>query len=266
MLVLCCTEICELAFPGCTVSWNKEFVNLHLLSSGNMMGASAKRSWLFTPPAWNLGTSSALNIPHIINVFESSEDSRGCRSGLLLWSWDVPPTSGDELRLNLPGYTLNLFFASSSGRRKTVHIFVMTYVEGICSTLSNEGKCKNIWWPKYIFYKCNTYQLFVNLQQRQYELWPMFYNHRIGTHAMMGLTWEALKKCYFKGVLFPSPWRCCQFQYISNQCLGEMNCTTFSFSDYIIFCIRLGGLPYCLCLRERATIFEISLQAFGYWQ
>lgn len=84
ILLLLCTEVCELAFSGCLVLWSWESLNLPLLFSGNLFDADRSRKWLSGSSARKMGLSRPvliLALPRLLK-FSIHLSIVGCAGGV----------------------------------------------------------------------------------------------------------------------------------------------------------------------------------------
>lgn len=142
VLLSSCMEIYELIFSMCSAWWNREFLNLVLLSSGISVGGTGSRSWLFALSALKrrlLSTSYVFDFTLIVCVFDTSDHSGACRTDVLESSLKVPASTCHGLSLNVSGYPLNLFL---NRQRSNIHSPDLMYDEEMCSTLSKQSKCE----------------------------------------------------------------------------------------------------------------------------
>lgn len=88
-------------------------------------------------------TSSAVDISHIVKVFEASGSSGACRTGLLECSLRFPPKTCYELRSNIQG-DIELFFNGFffNGKGRNIHIFYFTYGEEMRSSFPKQRECE----------------------------------------------------------------------------------------------------------------------------
>lgn len=172
-------ETYELAFPGCSVHWNRESLNLLLVSSRTFLGAGNCWDWRSARSDLNPGAIFVqFSSQHLLEGERSdpSEHREACREGFSIPCLRHPTNGCNWLNLGLPGYTLNITLNSKA---RYIHVFVLTYDEGMRSPSSRQSKCAKVWSLQYIFIKFNSCYLCGILQQRKSGLWLTVYTHPV---------------------------------------------------------------------------------------
>lgn len=94
---------------GCSVEYSRESLNLP--HSGILLGCGGIVLDCLNIRLWSWGlfwTSPCFNVPYMVRFFDPSQDSGPCRTGLFVPCSNGIPNHFYVLRLNVPGYTMNI--------------------------------------------------------------------------------------------------------------------------------------------------------------
>lgn len=119
-------------------------------------------------------TSFLFKIFQIVKIFDSSEHSSAHGRPFLVLSLNLHPTICYGLQLT---YQVTQWIGLIND--KDGNVFVLTYDEQMHSPFWEQRKRRKTRRLKFIFYRFNSWKLYVTWQQRKFRLWIMFYNHPV---------------------------------------------------------------------------------------